>query len=81
LGTTCTGGVMTITKKNLKTMAQRLAIAADAALVEAGRSAERRQRARAVKTTLKKVGRMALVAGAAVATVAAARAVARRRGT
>jgi hypothetical protein len=71
---------MTITKKNVTAVAKRLAVAADAVLVEAGHAAERRQRARAVKRTLKQVGRAALVAGAAVATVAAARAVTRRRG-
>jgi len=71
---------MAISKKHLKALARRLAVAGDAALVEAGHAAERRQQARAVKQTLKKVGRVALVAGAAVATVAAARAVTRRRG-
>ena len=74
---------MTITKKRIKAAAkrtlQRLAIARDRALVEAGQAAERRERGRAVQAGLKKAGKVALVAGAAVASVAAARALARRR--
>ena len=73
---------MVITKRDLTAAAQRavkrLRAEADAALVEAGRAAKRRQRRRAVKATLKAAGTAALVAGAAAATAVAARAVVRR---
>lgn len=69
---------MTITRKDLKTAgreaARHLAEAADAALIEAGEAAQRRQTRRAVKKTLKAVGKAALVVG----TVAVARAAVRR---
>lgn len=85
-----TGGeTMKMTKKALKAVsgqamarartagkgaAQRLAIAADAALVEAGQAAKRRQHSRAVKAALKVVGKAVVIAGTAAATVMAARA-------
>jgi len=73
---------MMITKRDLKSAAKRamkrLQVEADAALVEAGRAAKRRQRRRAVKATLKAAGTAALVAGAAAATAVAAQAVVRR---
>jgi len=68
---------MTMTKQQLKavakTVAERARVAGDAALVKAGRAAERRQRSRAVKATLKKAGKAMLIVGAAVAVVAATR--------
>jgi hypothetical protein len=64
---------MKITKKQIKAVAKAVAARADAALVDAGKAAERRQRTRAVKATLKKAGKAVLIAGAVVAAVAAAR--------
>lgn len=55
--------------------AKRLIVAADAALVAQGKAARARQRKRAFKAALKAAGRTMLVAGAATATVLAARAV------
>jgi len=59
--------------------AKRLIVAADAALVAQGKAARARQRKRALKAALKAAGRTLLVAGAATATVLAARAVKRAR--
>jgi hypothetical protein len=69
-------------KKKVKAAARRLAIAADAALVKAGKAAEQRQHDRAVKAALKKTGKLAAFAATTVAVVAGARAAmrARRRG-
>ncbi len=76
-------------KQAAKTAAKRGAKVFDAALVKAGEAAKGRQEKRehqatvdARKAKLKKVGKVAMVAGAAAATVIAARAVARnvRRG-
>ena len=67
-----------------KTLAQgvkrsrELAVAADAALIKAGKAAQDRQRKRARATLLKKAGKVALAAGAATAAVMTVRAVARR---
>jgi hypothetical protein len=58
--------------------AARMIMAADAALVDAGRSAKRRQRRRAVKHTLKVAGKAALMAGTLAATVMVVRARARK---
>lgn len=57
---------------------KRLAVVVDEALVKAGHAAEKRQSKRAHKATLKTVGKVALVAGGAAATIAAARVIARR---
>lgn len=87
----------TITKRVIKTAAKvaaakalaagsrkagQWAIAADAALVKAGEAAKMRQRKRTTKHALKTAGKIALVTGAAAATVVTVRAVARnaRRG-
>ena len=59
--------------------AKRLVVAVDAALVAQGKAARARQRKRAFKAALKTAGRTVLLAGAATATVFAARA-AKRRG-
>lgn len=63
--------------------AKRMAVAADAALVDAGQAAEQRQRSRALKAELKtaltKTAKAAAVIAATTATVVAARAVARAR--
>lgn len=56
-----------------KNAVQQLAAAADAALVEAGRAAKRRQRSRATKAALRVVGKAAVIAGTAAATVVAVR--------
>jgi hypothetical protein len=64
---------MTITKKQIKAVAKAVAARADAALVEAGKAAQRRQRNRAVKAALKKAGKATLLAGAVIAVVAATR--------
>lgn len=73
---------MVITKQKIqaisKRAAKRMMLAADEMLVEAGRAAKQRQRARALKAAAKAVGRLALMAGATAATTVAARAVARR---
>jgi hypothetical protein len=77
-----------ITKEKVKQVAKAAAKrgvkALDAALVKAGAAARERQQMREHKATLdarkaklKKVGKVAIVAGAAAATVVAARAVAR----
>ena len=58
--------------------AKRLIVAADAALVAQGKAARARQRKRAFKSVLRTAGRTLLLAGAATATVLAARAVKRR---
>jgi hypothetical protein len=64
-------------KKDLKTMARRaarhLVIAADEALIDAGRKAKARRRKRAAKRTLKVIGKAALVAGVVTAATIAAR--------
>ena len=57
---------------------QQMVVAADAALVDAGRNAKRRQQKRAVKRALKGMGKAVLVAGAAAATVMAVRAGAKK---
>jgi len=57
---------------------KRLGLAVDAALVEAGRAAKKRQSKRATTRALKTAGKLALVAGTTVATIATARALARR---
>lgn len=66
-------------KKIISRIATRLAAARDAAMIDMGdavsASARKRRRAR----TLKKVGKVALVTGAAAATVVAGRAVMKRR--
>jgi hypothetical protein len=59
--------------------AKRLVVAVDAALVAQGKAARARQRKRAFKAALRTAGRTALLAGAATATVFAARAVKRAR--
>jgi len=59
--------------------AKRVADVADGVLVKAGNAARHRQRVRATKATLKKVGKIALVTGAAAATVVGVRAAVRRR--
>lgn len=76
---------MTITKQVIKMAARRAlararlagAKALDAGLVKAGEDAKARQRKRTGKSGLKTAGKIVLVAGAAAATVAAARAVTR----
>ena len=63
--------------------AREWAIAADAALIKAGKAASLRQRKRARAAALKTAGRIALAAGAVAASVMTVRAVARnvRRGS
>jgi hypothetical protein len=56
---------------------ERLAAAADAALVKAGHAAKRRQRSRTLKSALKTAGKAAIVAGATAASVIAGRAAVR----
>lgn len=58
---------------------QRMAVSADAALVDAGEAAKRRQRGRALKTALKATGKAVVIAAATAATVLAARAATRAR--
>jgi len=85
---------MKITKKNVKTVselamarakvagktaASRVVEATDSMLVAAGKAAKHRQRARAVKAGMKIAARAALIAGTAVATVAAVRAIRARK--
>lgn len=62
-------------KKARAKLANRLAVAGDAALVKVTAAARKRQRAR----TLKKVGKAVMAVGAAAATVAAGRAIIKRR--
>ena len=62
------------TTERLAALAKRMAVAADAALVAQGKAAKARQRKRALKAALKIVGKTTLLAGAAAATVVAARA-------
>jgi hypothetical protein len=84
---------MTITKKDIKAAAKRVAeqariagkkaakrmvAAGDAALVKAGHAAERRQRARAVKAGLTTAAKAAVVAGAAAVGVVAVQAAIRK---
>jgi hypothetical protein len=57
--------------------AKRMAVAADAVLIKAGKTAQARQHKRAGMTALKAKGKIALAAGAAAAAVVAARAIAR----
>lgn len=59
--------------------AHRLAVAADARLVEAGEAAKHRQRGRAVKSALKTATRAAAIVAATATTIMAARAAARAR--
>jgi len=58
---------------------QRMAVAADAALVKAGTAAKQRQQGRARKSALQKTARAVAIAATAAATVFAARAAARAR--
>jgi len=50
-----------------KKAARKLALVGDETLVKAGDAARRRQRARATKSVLKGVGKVALITGAVVA--------------
>lgn len=59
--------------------AHRMAVAADAKLVEAGQAAKHRQRGRAIKSALKTATRAAAIAAATATTIMAARAAARAR--
>jgi hypothetical protein len=59
--------------------AERMAVAADAKLVEAGQAAKHRQRGRAIKRALKTATRAAAIAAATATTIMAARAAARAR--
>jgi hypothetical protein len=65
-------------KKAAARKMKQLAVTLDEALVKAGHAAERRQTKRARKAALKTAGKVALVAGGAAITIAAARAMARR---
>jgi hypothetical protein len=69
---------MTYKKKELKAAAQHLAEVTDGVLIDVGHAAEKRQRHRVIKSGLKNAGKLALVAGAAAATIFAARAAVRR---
>jgi hypothetical protein len=60
-----------------KRATKQLIEAADEALVAQGKAARARQRKRAFKAVLRKVGKTLAIAGTAAATVAAARATAR----
>jgi hypothetical protein len=62
-------------------LARDAAVVVDAALVTAGQAAKRRQRKRAVKAALMTAGKVALVAGAAAATVAVVRATGKGRAS
>jgi hypothetical protein len=64
-----------------KLVAQEAMDVMDAALVAAGHAAEKRQHRRALKAALKKAGKVALVAGATVVAVAAARATGKGRAS
>ena len=66
-------------RKAGKRAAERMAVATDTALVEAGQAAKRRQRSRSAKAALKAAGRVVAVAGATAATAALVRAGIRRR--
>lgn len=59
--------------------AERMAVLADAKLVEAGQAAKHRQRGRAIKSALKTATRAAAIAAATATTIMAARAAARAR--
>jgi hypothetical protein len=59
--------------------ARRVIVAADTALVQAGRAAQRRQRTRAVKKAFNVAGKAAMIAGTAAAAVMAVRAVRARK--
>jgi cob(I)alamin adenosyltransferase len=61
-----------------KRAAKQLIEAADEALIAQGKAARARQRKRAFKAALKKIGKTVVIAGTAAATVLAARAAARR---
>ena len=74
-----------VTRKKVKAAAKqaarRMAVAADAALVEAGEAAKQRQRGRALKAALKTTGKAVAIAAAAAATIIGARAaIQARRG-
>ena len=56
---------------------KRMAVAADAALIKAGQAAQAREHKRTGERALRAAGKIALAAGAAAATVVAARAIAR----
>lgn len=68
-------------KKVRQIVARRLVAAGDAALVKVGDAARKRQRGRTAKKVLKGVGKVLLVTGAAAATVAAGRAIIKRRSS
>jgi hypothetical protein len=85
---------MTMTKRNLKAAteqamkgartagkdaAQRMAVAADAALIQVGQAAQRRQRNRTMTKALMFAGKAAVIAGTAAATVMAFRAARARK--
>jgi len=68
-----------VTRKQISAAAQRVAVAADVALIKAGAAAKQRQRGRALKTALKTSARAVAIVATAAATVMATRAVVRAR--
>lgn len=67
-------GAKDVSARVARNAGRQMAMAADAALVEAGRNAKRRQRRRSVARVLRFAGKAAVVAGTATATVMAVRA-------